>query len=78
MKEAQLNHDCWFVHFSDGKIATPKIDKNAHEVLFIANAKTSNTVGGTSGRMTKIISIFRNEWIGNRHRNREILCKHSK
>lgn len=65
-----LNYDCWFVHFSDGAIASVGIKKNAHEVLFIAGDKTSTTRGGVSGRMTKIVSIFRNEWIGNRHRSK--------
>lgn len=68
----RLNYDCWFVHYKDKKIAEVGTDNNAHEVLFAADTKTSNTVGGTAGRMTKIISVFRNEWIGNRHRRRAL------
>lgn len=60
-----MNYDCWFVHYGDGAIAAARIDKNAHEVLFIANAKT----GAGYGRITKIVSIFKNEWCGNRHRH---------
>lgn len=68
----RLNYDCWFVHYKDKKIAEVSTDRNAHEVLFIADAKVSTTIGGTAGRMTKIISLFRNEWIGDRHRRRAL------
>lgn len=64
------NYDCWFVHYSDGKIATAPIVRNVHQVLFIADAKTSTTYPGTAGRMTKIISVFQNRSIGNKHRHR--------
>lgn len=61
-----LNTDCWIVVFSDSKRVEAPISKNAHEVLFIACSKT-----GQVGRMTKITSVFRNEYLGNRHRNRK-------